>query len=263
MEVTYIMKKRFKTIMAAVVAVTAVAFGGISASATTASDVVAAARGAGILETYVAQLENFLRANSFSSDQYDKMIGALGGIRDISMDVVHQYFPEINSVDEFFGGGSSGSDETDESSKSDDSNKSDDSTKSDSNSSDKNSNSTKPTKPLTKDEQTIQDMAEQIADKMTTDQMLDAINKVISTGKELGLDITVEQTGEKSFTMTVKDKDGNVKLVTPIGNLVSRTGVQPQEHKENFLTVASLCAAVLAAGGAGAWILNRKNHEED
>lgn len=244
MEVTYIMKKKFKRIMAAIIAVTAVAFGGISASATTASDVVAAARGAGILETYVSQLENFLRANSFSSDQYDMMISGLGGIRDISMDVVHQYFPEVNSVDEFFGGGNSSDD---------------DSSRSDSNS----NNNTKPTKPLTNDEKTVQDMAEKIADKMTTDQMLEAINEVISTGKELGLDITVEQTGEKSFTMTVKDKDGNVKLVTPIGNLVSKTGVQPEEHENNLLTVTSICTAVFAAGGVGAWFLSRKNHGEE
>lgn len=229
------MKKTFKRIIAAVSAVSVIAFGGISASATTADDVIAAARGAGILDTYVAQLENFLRANDFTSNQYDMMIDGLGNIRNISIDVVRQYFPDAESIDEFFVGGGS-SDDSD---------------------SDNTSPTTKPN--LSKDEQTIQDMAQQIQDNMTNDQMLQAIQEVIDTGKKIGLDITVEQTGDKSFTMTVKDKDGNVKLVAPIGKLVSTTGVEAQQQDGNFVTVAAICASVLAAGGIGAYILSRKN----
>ncbi len=229
------MKKTFKRIIAAVSAVSVIAFGGISASATTADDVIAAARGAGILDTYVAQLENFLRANDFTSNQYDMMIDGLGNIRNISIDVVRQYFPDAESIDEFFVGGGS-SDDSD---------------------SDNTSPTTKPN--LSKDEQTIQDMAQQIQDNMTNDQMLQAIQEVIDTGKKIGLDITVEQTGDKSFTMTVKDKDGNVKLVAPIGKLVSTTGVEAQQQDGSFVTVAAICASVLAAGGIGAYILSRKN----
>ncbi len=233
------MKKTFKRIIAAVSAVSVIAFGGISASATTADDVIAAARGAGILDTYVAQLENFLRANDFTSNQYDMMIDGLGNIRNISIDVVHQYFPDVESIDEFFGGGGSSEETTDDS----------------------NSDNTSPTsKPnLSKDEQTIQDMAQQIQDNMTDEQMLQAIQEVIDTGKKIGLDITVEQTGDKSFTMTVKDKDGNVKLVAPIGKLVSTTGVEAQQQDGSFVTVAAICASVLAVGGIGAYILSRKN----
>lgn len=233
------MKKTFKRIIAAVSAVSVIAFGGISASATTADDVIAAARGAGILDTYVAQLENFLRANDFTSNQYDMMIDGLGNIRNISMDVVHQYFPDVESIDEFFGGGGSSGDTADDSD------------------SDNTSPTTKPN--LSKDEQTIQDMAQQIQDNMTNEQMLQAIQEVIDTGKKIGLDITVEQTGDKSFTMTVKDKDGNVKLVAPIGKLVSTTGVEAQQQDGSFVTVAAICASVLAAGGIGAYILSRKN----
>lgn len=228
------MKKSFKRIIAAISAVSVIAFGGISASATTADDVIAAARGAGILETYVAQLENFLRANSFNSNQYDMMIDGLANIRSISMDVVRQYFPDAESIDEFFVG-YEGGDSTDDS----------------------DTSTTKPN--LTKDEQTIQDMAQQIQDNMTNEQMLQAIQEVIDTGKKIGLDITVEQTGDKSFTMTVKDKDGNVKLVAPIGKLVSTTGVEAQQQDGSFVTVAVICASVLAAGGIGAYALSRKN----
>lgn len=231
------MKKTFKRIIAALAAVSVIAFGGISASATTADDVIAAARGAGILDTYVAQLENFLRANDFTSNQYDMMIDGLGNIRNISMDVVRQYFPDAESIDEFFVGYEGGS--------------------SDDSDSDNTSPTTKPN--LSKDEQTIQDMAQQIQDNMTNEQMLDAIQEVIDTGKKIGLDITVEQTGDKSFTMTVKDKDGNVKLVAPIGKLVSTTGVEAQQQDGSFVTVAAICASVLAAGGIGAYILSRKN----
>ena len=230
------MKKGFKRVIAAISAVTVIAFGGISASATTADDVIAAARGAGILDTYVAQLENFLRANEFTSNQYDMMIDGLGNIRNISMDVVRQYFPDAQSIDEFFVGGGS-SDDSD---------------------SDNTSPTTKPEN-LSKDEQSLKDMAEQIQDNMTNEQMLDAIQEVIDTGKKIGLDVTVEQTGDKSFTMTVKDKDGNVKLVAPIGKLVSTTGVEAQQQDGSFVTVAAICASVLVAGGIGAWVLSRKN----
>lgn len=236
--------KRFKSVIAAITAVSFIAFGGISASATTADDVIAAARGAGILDTYVMQLENFLRANKFNSDQYDMMIEGLGNIRNISMDVVRQYFPDAESVDEFFVGYEGGSSE--------------ETTNSSSGSSSSSSSSQKPNN-LNKDEQTIQDMAQQIQDNMTNEQMLDAIQEVIDTGKKIGLDITVEQTGDKSFTMTVKDKDGNVKLVAPIGKLVSTTGVEAQQQEGSFATAAAACGSVMAAGSIGAWALGRKN----
>ncbi len=245
--------KKIKRIIAAVTAVSVIALGSISASATTADDVVAAARSAGILETYVMQLDNFLRANSFNSNQYDMMIEGLGNVRNISIDVIHQYFPDVESVDDFFyGGGSSDDSNTDptDSGSSDNKNDSKKDNSSKNNTSDKN---------LTKDEKTIQDMAGQIVDKMSNKQMLDAIDEIIQTGKKVGLDITVEQLGEKSYTMTVKDKDGNVKLVAPIGKLVSTTGVQSPQSDSRFPEVAAVCASVLALGSAGAWLIGKKN----
>lgn len=234
------MKKKLKSIIAAVTAVSAIAFGNISVSATTADDVIAAARGAGILDTYVAQLENFLLVNKFNSDQYDMMIDGLANIRNISLEVAQQYFPDVKSIDEFFGGGSSSENTSDPTNNS-------------------SGNSTTIDK-LDKNERPIKDLAEDIQQNMSADQMLDAINEVIKTGKNIGLDITVEQTGEKSFLLTAKDKDGVVKLVMPIGKLVSTTGIEAESDKDNgFMTVAAVCAAVTASAGIGAYALSKKN----
>lgn len=234
------MKMKLKGIIAAVTAVSAIAFGSVSVSATTADDVIAAARGAGILDTYVAQLENFLLVNKFNSNQYDMMIDGLANIRNISLEVAQQYFPDVKSIDEFFGGGSSSENTSDPTNNS-------------------SGNSTNIDK-LDKNERPIKDLAEDIQQNMSADQMLDAINEVIKTGKNIGLDITVEQTGEKSFLLTAKDKDGVVKLVMPIGKLVSTTGIEAESDKDNgFMTVAAVCAAVTASAGIGAYALSKKN----
>lgn len=237
--------KKFRSIIAAVSAVTVIALGSMPVSATTAADVVAAARGAGIHSTYVAQLENFLAANEFTSEQYDKMIGGLGNIGSISLSVVQRYFPEIQSIEDFYNGPSSGG-------------------------SDKDPENTDPTenkKPetivngtLTPEEENIKNKTEEIMDSMTTDDMLAAIDELIQTGKEIGLDITAEQVGDKAFTITVKDKDGNIKLVAPIGQLVSKTGVEAVSADTNYApAVAS--AALLVSGIAAVAFLNRKNRE--
>ncbi|MCM1225908.1 MAG: hypothetical protein NC320_00585 [Clostridium sp.] len=236
------MKMKLKSIIAAITAVSAIAFGSVSVSATTADDVIAAARGAGILDTYVAQLENFLLVNKFNSDQYDMMIDGLANIRNISLDVARQYFPDVQSIDDFFGGGSSSEEPATDSS------------------SNGSSGNTPAVDKLDKNEKPLKDLAEDIQQNMSADQMLDAINEVIETGKNIGLDITVEQTGEKSFLLTAKDKDGVVKLVMPIGKLVSTTGVEAESGKDNgFMTVAAICAAVTASAGIGAYALSRKN----
>ncbi len=236
------MKKRFRSIIAALTAVTVISFGSMSVSATTAADVVAAARGAGIHSTYVAQLENFLAANEFTSNQYDMMIDGLGNIGNISLSVIKRYFPEINSIEDFYNGPSS--------------------------SDDSNTDPTDTKKPgtiingtLTPEEENIKDKTEEIMDNMTNEDMLDAIEEMIETGKQVGLDITAEQVGDKAFTITVKDKDGNIKLVAPIGQLVSRTGVQDVSTESDSNTVAVASLGLLVAGIAGMAFLNRKNRE--
>lgn len=88
-------EKSFKRAVAAVSAVSVIAFGGLSASAATKEDVIAAARSAGFLEVYVQQLSNFLASNNFSSDQYDIMIGALGNIESYGDEIALQYFGKL------------------------------------------------------------------------------------------------------------------------------------------------------------------------
>lgn len=262
------MKKNIKRIITAVSAASVIAFGGITASATTADDVVAAARGAGIRETYVQTLANFLRANDFTSNQYDMMINGIGNIRNTNLELIQKYFPEIDSYDDIYGTGGSDSDNSGNSNNSGNSSgsESDSSDKEDTTNSSSSGSSSKPvtgtsSDKLTEDEKTIQNLAEEIEDKVTHEEMLESINQIISTGKELGLDITVEQNGEKNFTITVKDEEGNVKLVTPVGKLVSKTGVETPDNNGNFVSVAALSASLLAAGCVGAWVIGRKNNK--
>lgn len=224
------MKKRFKRAVAAISAVSVLAFGGLSASAATKDDVIAAARSAGFLEVYVQQLSNFLASNNFSSDQYDIMIGALGNIESYGDEIALQYFGKTH--DEMRG-------QAEEADKNNQTNK------------DKNK----------LDKPTSDSWAAQIVDKMTNEQLINSLNEIVNTGKQLGLDITVEQKGDKNFIMTVKDSNGNIQLVTPIGKVVATTGVEVEQAESGlgFESVAALCASVLAAGGIGAWLLGRKN----
>lgn len=227
------MKKSFKRAVAAVSAVSVIAFGGLSASAATKEDVIAAARSAGFLEVYVQQLSNFLASNNFSSDQYDIMIGALGNIESYGDEIALQYFGK--TLDEMRGQAEEEADKKNESNKGD--NKF--------------------------DVPASDSWAAQVVDKMTNDQLIKSLNEIVNTGKQLGLDITVEQNGDKNFIMTVKDSKGNVQLVTPIGKVVATTGAEAEvdESDLGIESVAALCASVLAAGGIGAWLLGRKNRK--
>ena len=110
-------KKSFKRAVAAVSAVSVIAFGGLSASAATKEDVIAAARSAGFLEVYVQQLSNFLASNNFSSDQYDIMIGALGNIESYGDEIALQYFGK--TLDEMRGQAEEEADKKNESNKGD------------------------------------------------------------------------------------------------------------------------------------------------
>ena len=101
-----------------------------------------------------------------------------------------------------------------------------------------------------------------LAYKMTNDNMLDILDEMVDAGKELGLDVTVEKKAEKNFILTIKDKDGNVQLVTPVGKLVDRTGVS--DTTENSSAVAAACAGAVVLGitGAGVLVLRLRKNEE-
>ncbi len=231
-----LMKKNIKKILAAISAVSVIAFGGISASAATADDVIGAARAAGFLEVYVVQLENFLLANKYTSGQYDTLVGAFANIESYGDEVALRYFGktlaemrgegESDSTGNTSGGGSTGSGSTSGGGIS---------------------------------KSASDSWAAKVADKMTNEDMLKSLDEIIASGKELGLDVTVEQTGDKSFNVTVKDKDGKIQLIAPIGKIVSKTGVEAETTENNFASVAAICASIMAAGGIGAWLINRKN----
>ncbi len=212
----------FKRIAAAIAAVSVISTASMSVSAATKEDVIAAARGAGFLEEYVMVLQNWLNGNKFNSDQYDTMVGMLYGAGEEMDEVALQYFGK--TVAEMKGEKEQEAEE----------------------------NGT-----AVDDSWLVE-----IADKMNDDNITEILNEMVSAGKELGLDVTFEKKGDKEYTLTVKDKDGNIQLITPIGKLVDRTGVS--EEKNNAVLPLAF-AGVTAIGCAGAFVLAKsiKKGEEN
>lgn len=193
------MKRSFKKIIAAVSAVSVIAFSGVSASAATYDDVIGAAYAAGISDEYVQMLAGFLKTHDFTSDQYDMMIGSIANIEGIGDDIIKQYTGGL-TLDDLRGGSGAGSSDSDNKTN----NKIDD------------------------------QWTSIIKDNMTSDQMLDAINEMVEAGKKMGYDVTVDKKGDKNFMVTVKDKNGNVQMVAPVGNVVDRTGVSDESDSSSM-----------------------------
>ncbi|MBQ3566243.1 MAG: hypothetical protein IJA12_03590 [Oscillospiraceae bacterium] len=217
------MKKTIKNILAVLAAVSVIGTASVSVSAATADDVVAAARGAGFLEEYVQMLQNYLNVTKFTSEQYDILVGAIAGAGSEMDDVAMQYFGK--TVAELKGAAQEEADK----------------------------NNTE------FDDSFLVD----IADKMTDDNMVEILDQMVEAGKELGLDVTVEKKDDKNYVLTVKDADGNVQLVTPVGKLVDRTGViKTESNGSSVLPIA--CAGSTAIGIAGALAVTaslKKNEE--
>ena len=225
--------------MAAVIAaVSVMATAGISVSAATASDVVGAARSAGFLEIYVQQLDNYLKVNKFTSHQYDVMIEKLGNVESIGDDVAMKYFGK--TLAEMRGQGGSGS-----------STESTDSTGGTQGSGSTANGDLSEILPNN-------NVAQQITDKMSDEEMLKAINEIVDAGKEVGVDISVDKVASKVYTLTVRDKDGNIQMVTTLGKAVDKTGAELPQSSENH-AVPAAAALIIAAAGAGAYCLSRKN----
>lgn len=227
------MRKTIRHMAAVIAAVSVMATAGISVSAATASDVVGAARSAGFLEIYVQQLDNYLKVNKFTSRQYDIMIDKLGNVESIGDDVAMKYFGK--TLAEMRGQGGSGSGSTDST----------------------DSTGSKPNGDLS-EVLPNNNVAQQITDKMSDEEMLKAINEIVAAGKEVGVDISVDKVASKVYTLTVRDKDGNIQMVTTLGKAVDRTGAEVPQSSENH-AVPAAAALVIAAAGAGAYCLSRKN----
>lgn len=210
------MKNKIRAIAAAIAAITLIGTASIGASAATADDVVAAARGAGFLEEYVQMLQNYLNTTHFNSSQYDTMIGMLSSAGEDMDKVALDYFGK--TVAEMKGEAQDKADQT--------GNPIDDS------------------------------FLNEIVDQMKDDDVVNIVDKIISTGKDLGLDITAEKKGDKNYVITIKDEKGNVQLVAPIGKLIDRTGANETDGI-NAVAVAASAAAV-ASGCIGIAVLASK-----
>lgn len=223
------MKNKIKRLAAAAAAVSIMSTASLSVSATTAGDVVAAARGAGLLEEYVQVLQNYLYTSEFSSDQYDVMIDALYGVGD-----------DINKAAREYLGIKEPEEPSDKNNQLTDSNGNKTTTKKDEN--------------VIKNENFDDDFLVEIANSMSDENIVDILNKMIDAGKKLDLDITAEKKSDKSYILTVKDKDGKVQLITPVGKLVDTTGIT-DDNKTNG---AAAAVSVTAVGFAGAVIIASK-----
>lgn len=215
------MKKTLRKIAAVLAAVSVIGTASLSVSAGTKEDVIAAARGAGFLEEYVQVLVNYLNVNKFTESQYDILASRIAGVGSEMDKVAMQYFGK--TVAEMKGEAEDKAEQSGEEF----------------------------------DDSFLNDLA----DKMTDDNMVEILDQMVEAGKEVGLDVTVEKKDDKNFILTVKDEEGNVQLVTPVGKLVDRTGVEETEN--NMMPVAA-CAAVTAVGiaGAAALVIGMRKNEE-
>lgn len=205
------MKKTIKKIAAVLAAASVIGTASISASAATKEDVIAAARGAGFLEEYVQTLQNYLNVTKFTPEQYDILVSKLSGVGSEMDDIAMQYFGK--TVAEMKGEAQEEAEKTGE--------EFDDS------------------------------FLSELADKMTDENMVEILDQMVEAGKELGLEVTVEKKGDKDFILTVKDEEGKVQLVTPVGKLVDKTG-KTVESKINVSHFAASCAGITIVGCAGA-----------
>lgn len=206
------MKKIFRKIAAVMAAVSVIGTASMSVSATTADDVVAAARNAGFLEVYVQQLQNTLRGYRFSSDQYDIIIEHLYDcgeeMNKLALDIFDVPLEDMKEKKE----------EEAEKNGTDIDNS----------------------------------WLDEIVDKMDDDNIVTILDEMVEAGKEVGLDVTFEKKGDKEYILTVKDKDGNIQLVTPVGKLVDRTGIS---ETDNDSSVTSTLSCVTAVGLAVSFYL--------
>ncbi len=208
------MKNTIKKIMAAVAAISVIGTASISVSAATKEDVVAAARGAGFLEEYVMQLQNYLNVTTFTPEQYDIMVNKLSSVGSEMDDIAMQYFGK--TIAQMKGEAEEKAEE--EGTPVDDT------------------------------------WLNEFTDKLTEDNVVEIVDEIVDMGNDLGLDVEVEKKGDKNFTLTVKDKEGNVQFVAPIGKQVDRTGVSEPEN--NTASTAAF-AVVTALGVAGIIVLTK------
>ncbi len=198
------MKNTFKKIAAVIAAASVISTASMSVSATTKEDVVAAARDEGFMEVYVQDLQNWLNGNTFNSDQYDIFIEKLRNAGE-EMDEITLRIWDV-TVDEM---------------------------------------REKKEEEAEKNGTEVDDSwLVEIAENMTEENITNILDDMVSAGEEMELDVTFEQKGEMEYILTIKDKEGNIQLVTPIGKLVDRTGATETEYATALNSTLSCVKAV-------------------
>lgn len=211
------MKFTIKKKLAAVASAIMIAAMPMNASAATNEDVVAAARNAGFLEEYVQMLQNYLNVTKFTPEQLDIAAEKLATAGEEFDDIAMQYFGK--TVAQLKGEGVSSAQGDDNDLDPDIQNK-------------------------------LADIAKHLDDK----QVQKIIKEMQDAGKAMGVDVSFEKKGDKEYILTVKDKDGNIQLVTPIGKLVDTTGAEESDDISIALILAVFGGSA-ALGCTGAYLL--------
>lgn len=209
------MKFTIKKALASIAAAAMIAAMPMNASAATKEDVVAAARGAGFLEEYVQMLENYLNVTPFTESQYDIMVEKLYSAGSEYDDIAMQYFGKTVDQLRIGGGGSDDNSSVDPD---------------------------------------FQNKLKEIAKHIDDKGVKKIITEMQAAAKQVGVDLSFEKKGEKEYTVTIKDKDGNVQMVMPVGKLVDTTGAEESDDISIALIFA-VCGGSAVLGCAGAYVL--------
>lgn len=247
------MKHIIKKIGVTIAAAAMLAIAPISASAATEEDVVAAARGAGFLEEYVQMLQNYLNVTKFTPEQYDIMVSKLYSAGEEMDKVAIMYtgktIAQLKGLDG--SGDDSGSEDSDDN----------DTVDKDDKKNSKNSTGSKTTGK--NNDPKVQKELEKVAQHLDSKNITNILSEMSDAAKQLGLDFSFEKRGDKNYIVTVKDKDGNVQLVTPVGKLVDTTGAQNSDDEASPVLVFGVCGGAIAAGCLGAYLIASKAKKKE
>ena len=90
-----------------------------------------------------------------------------------------------------------------------------------------------------------------IIKQMSTDNKVNIVGTLTDIGKEMGLNITVDELTGDSLTLSVRDDDGTLVDVSSVGTGVEDTGI-------SYKGLISCAVGLMLAAGAGITVLARK-----
>ncbi len=235
--------------------------GGMSVSATTKDDVVAAARSAGLPETLVQQGINYLESDTFTSEQYDSMIAIIGSFAGMKEEEIINHLNNSGYQVEVPAQPSEPSQ-----------------TEPVPPAGDVVIDSSQPDTPQTpvenvpppetekKDFSSLTDeekkeyiagltpaQQNQIIKDLDRDTQLEIINKLIDASSELGMNVTVDSLTDDTLKYSVVSNDGKIVDISSVGVIVDDTGID-----YTMLVVGAATAILLASSGIAAFALWQK-----